>query len=221
MAANEPTVGNDVKETGRVESFSDGVFSVAITLLILNIVSPTHLLTDSDLLRYLGSQWPAYLAYITSFATIGVMWINHHRLFTHIKLIDVNLMGLNLLLMLIIVAIPFPTGLMAQYLLRTDQHVAAILYNGMNVVLALCFNLLWRYATHENRLLGNKIDTKEVQAIHDQYRFGPLFYLVTMLIAFISAPVSIALDLLLAIFFALPGNRVQSLFRIKQSSKHV
>jgi len=108
---------------------------------------------------------------------------------------------------------------MAEYLVRTDQHVAAIIYNVMYVALALCFNPLWRYSAHENRLLGNKIEEKEVQAIHNQYRFGPLFYVVTTLIAFLSAPASIMLDLLLAVFFALPGSSVQSFLREKKTMK--
>src|SRR5579872_5939855 len=141
----------ELKETGRIEAFSDGVFAVAITLLVLNLQPPKPL--QESLLIWLGQQWPAYLAFMTSFATIGVMWINHHRLFTYITHSDSTLMALNLLLLMLIVIVPFPTALLAEYIAATDpqfawdQHIAALLFNGTYVLLALCFNMLWRYST--------------------------------------------------------------------------
>ena len=99
------------KETARLEAFSDGVFAVAITLLVLNIkipgldLSPSHLPTDAQLWPILLNEWPMLAAYATSFATIGVMWLNHHRLYTHIKRTNTVLMLLNLLLLLVIVFI--------------------------------------------------------------------------------------------------------------------
>ena len=197
----------DEKETGRLEAFSDGVFAVAITLLVLGIQPPPILLLDQALLGKLFDQWPVFLAFIASFATIGIMWINHHRLFTHIKRTDNMLLILNLLLLLVIVFIPFPTALVAQYLVRPGQHVAALIYTGTSVMLAIVFNLIWRYAAHENRLLDEKADRHAIQAITNQYRFGPLLYLITFGIAWLSAPTSIVLCLFLAIFFAIPGRK--------------
>ncbi|MFL5625816.1 MAG: TMEM175 family protein [Ktedonobacteraceae bacterium] len=199
---------DDPKETGRIEAFSDGVFAVAITLLVLNIQVPDPLPPDTGLIGFLfRHQWPYYLAFLTSFATIGIMWINHHRLFTHIKRSDNVMMVLNLLLLLIIVFIPFPTALLAQYILDPFEHQAAAFYSATFVLMALCFNLLWRYAAHDNRLLAKDTDQHAVKAISNQYMFGPLFYLVTFGVAWISGPVSIALNLLLALFFALPGRK--------------
>ena len=201
----------DSKETGRVEAFSDGVFAVAITLLVLNIQPPPlsspKLFADGALRDYLFHQWPMLVAFVTSFATIGVMWLNHHRLFKHIKYADNTLLALNLLLLLIIVFIPYPTALLAQqYATHPEGRDAAILYGGTNVIMAICFYVLWRYASHENRLLSKDADPEEVRAISRQYRFGPLLYLITFALAWLSAPVSVLLDLLLAIFFALPGR---------------
>ena len=203
----------DEKETGRIEAFSDGVFAVAITLLILNIQAPTtpDLLTDSALLDFFHRQWPTLLAFITSFATIGIMWINHHRLFTHIKRTDNNLLVLNLLLLLVIIFIPFPTALLAQqYAMHPDMHYAAILYSCTNVLLAIAFNLLWRYASYKNRLLDPKADFHSVQAITRQYRFGPLLYLFVLAFSWLSASVSVILILLLAVFYALPGRPLRT-----------
>src|SRR5436305_11855146 len=159
------------KETGRLEAFSDGVFAVAITLLVLNIkipgadVSPDHLPDDIHLWQMLLKELPMLAAYATSFATIGVMWLNHHRLYSHIKRTNTVLMLLNLLLLLIIVFIPVPTALVSEYLLRPDLHAAALLYSGTMVVLAVCFNLLWRYGWYYNRLLAKNAYTRAVAAI--------------------------------------------------------
>src|SRR5712691_3411828 len=109
----------DEKETGRLEAFSDGVFAVAITLLVLNIkvpgidLPPSKLPDDTSLWSMLLNEWAMLAAYGTSFATIGVMWLNHHRLFAYIKRTDTGLLLLNLLLLLIIVFIPVPTALVA------------------------------------------------------------------------------------------------------------
>src|SRR5690348_4887127 len=91
-----------LKETGRIEAFSDGIFAVAITLLVLNIQLPSAGLSDYDLGMALLHKWPAYLAFVTSFATIGIMWVNHHRLFNHIKWSNDTLLALNLTLLLLI-----------------------------------------------------------------------------------------------------------------------
>ena len=193
------------KETNRLEAFSDGVFAVAITLLVLNLkILPDKALIDGSFWRELGGQLPALIAFVTSFATIGIMWINHHRLFTYIKRTDTGLMLLNLLLLLVIVFIPYPTALVAQqYALNPEMHDAALLYSGTNVILAICFNLLWRYASYHNRLLGKDADTRAVAAISRQYLGGPILYLIAFGLAFISVAASIIFLLLLALFFAL------------------
>ncbi|MGE5222791.1 MAG: TMEM175 family protein [Omnitrophica WOR_2 bacterium] len=195
-------------ETRRIEAFSDGVFAVAITLLVLGLHVPDKSLTDHDLLLWLLGQWPVYFAFVTSFATIGVMWINHHRMFTHIQRADTTLLSLNLLLLLLIVFVPFPTLLLADYIILPGQHLAALLYSGTYILLAICFNLIWRYATNRNRLMGKKPDMRKIQEITAQYRFGPVFYIFTFLLAWLSAPISLAVNLLVALFFALPGEIV-------------
>ena len=198
------------KETSRVEAFSDGVFAVAITLLVLNIkipgldLPPGNLPKDDQLWILLRNELPMFAAYSTSFATIGVMWLNHHRLYRHIKRIDTSLLLLNILLLLIIVFIPVPTALVAEYLVHLDQHAAALLYSGTMVILAVCFNLLWRYASFHNRLLGKNADILAVRAISKQYWGGPLAYLIAFILALFNTPASLILNFLLALFFALP-----------------
>ena len=200
------------KETGRLEAFSDGVFAVAITLLALNIripgidLPPNKLPGDTDLWHVLGDEWPVLAAYVTSFATIGIMWLNHHRLFTHIKGMNTGLVLLNLLLLLFIVFVPVPTALLAEYVDRDVQHAAAIVYSGTLFLTACCFNLLWRYASYHNRLLGKDADARAVAAISKQYLFGPLVYLITFALAWISTPATIIVSFALALFFAVPGR---------------
>ena len=136
------------KETGRVEAFSDGVFAIAITLLILEIRPPEDATGAGDLLTKLTKDLlPSYLAYLTGFATIGVMWINHHRMFTHVRRVDQGLLFYNTLLLLVISFVPFPTAVIAKYLASDHAgtaNVAAMLYSGMGIVIAIVFNLLWR-----------------------------------------------------------------------------
>src|SRR6266705_5429506 len=203
------------KETGRLEAFSDGVFAVAITLLVLNIkILPDDVLNNGNFWGKsgLGGQLPALIAFVTSFFTIGIMWINHHRLFTHIKRSDTGLMLFNLLLLLVIVFIPYPTALVAQqYDLNPAMHDAALLYSGTNVILAICFYLLWRYASYHNRLLGKDADTRAVAAISGQYLFGPLLYLFTFALSWINTPACIIANFALALFFAVPGRPQRSL----------
>jgi uncharacterized membrane protein len=138
-------------------------------------------------------------------------WINHHRLFTHIRRTDNTLLVLNLLLLLLIVFVPFPTALLTEHATDPGQHLAAAVYSGTFVITAICFNALWRYAAYKNRLLGKNADPHAVRAISNQYLFGPVLYAVAFGLAWISAPASIALNLLLAVFFALPGRRPRSL----------
>jgi len=211
------------KETGRIEAFSDGIFAVAITLLVLNIQVPHGpngaILAESALGPALLSQWPVYLAFLTSFATIGIMWLNHHRLFNYIKSSNSSLIGLNLLLLLFIVLTPFPTALLADYLqieAPPGLHIPTILYSGFFVLLAISFNLLWRYAAAHNRLLDKKADPEQVRAITRQYSVGPLLYLIAFGLAFLYPPLSIIWNLLLAIFFALPGEVILRLLALRR-----
>lgn len=193
---------NDEKETGRIEAFSDGVFAVAITLLVLDL----HVDDIGSLREQLLRLGPQYLAFVTSFATIGIMWINHHRLFTHIKRTDTILQLLNLLLLLVIVFIPFPTSLLAKHLNSPEELTAAIFFNGTYAVLAICFNVFWRYASYKNRLLGKNVNEQGVRAISRQYLFGPLLYLIVFGLAWVNVAFSLICQLVLAIFFAFPGH---------------
>jgi uncharacterized membrane protein len=193
-------------ETSRIEAFSDGVFAIAITLLVLELKVPDtrHGSLGLSLLR----SWPSYLSFLMSFMFIGVMWINHHRLFTYIRLSTDGLMILNLLLLLGVTSVPFPTAILAASLGGPDQLTAAIVYNAAYVVIALLFNLLWRYAV-KNRILDESGEAAAT-AVSRQYSLGPLMYLVCMALAWVSVPASIGANLALAIFFLIPPHLLRS-----------
>src|SRR5215813_4514606 len=131
-------------ETTRIEAFSDGMFAIAITLLILEVKVPAA--EQGHLAEALLRQWPSYLAFCLSFFYIGIMWMNHHRMFTHIKRSNDTLLVLNLLLLLGVTAVPFPTAVLASRLGTSDQRAAAVFYNAVFLVIAFFFNILWRYA---------------------------------------------------------------------------
>ena len=198
----------DEKETGRLEAFSDGVFGIAITLLVLDIRVPraADLIGRSSLGDALLQQWPTYAAYVLSFVTVLIMWTNHHKLFRLIRRSDHTFLVINGLLLMFITLVPFPTALLAEHLGQPGARMAAAVYSGTCVFIAVLYNVLWRYAAHHGRLLARGHDREAAAAITRQYRFGPLMYLAAFVLAFVNASASVGLCALLAAFFALPGT---------------
>jgi uncharacterized membrane protein len=190
------------KETARVEAFSDGVFAIAITLLVLELKAPRG--EAVPLLDGLRAQWPAYVSFLVSFLSIGIMWLNHHRLFTIIRKVDHGLLLLNLVLLLFITIVPFPTAILAEHYRGHDGSLAALLYSVHGFNIALAYTLLWRHASRDHKLLTADADLELVARIDKQYRFGPALYLIGVGLSFFSVTASVALNLALALFFALP-----------------
>jgi uncharacterized membrane protein len=198
----------DERETTRLEAFSDGVIAIAITLLILEIRVPeVEHASPQELWSALRDLWPNYLGYVISFATIGIMWANHHIIFRYIVRTDHYLILTNLLFLFFVAAIPFPTALMADALGHPAGSVGVIVYSGWFLLTALSYNLLWRYASRQNRLIDPAADPAAVQAITARFRLGPPSYAVAFVLAFISPPLSLAVLLGLALLYVLPyGN---------------
>ena len=192
-------------ETTRLEAFSDGVFAIAITLLVLEIRVPES--EDISLGPAVLHLWPSFLAFATSFFEIGVMWINHHRLFTMIGRTDQRLLIWNTLLLFGIAFVPFPTALIARHLHADDAWVGALVYNATLLYISIPFNLLWRHASRDRRLIGAGVDQSAVDAITGQYRFGPLMYLGLLLALSWSGVLTLATHLAVAIYFLIPPRR--------------
>src|SRR5512143_660834 len=144
------------RETGRIEAFSDGVFAIAITLLVLGIKVPKA--AEPGVGGGLGSAliqlWPHYLAFVTSFFTVLGMWVNHHRIFTFVRRSDHFFLYWNGLLLLLVTFMPFPTTVLAEYFLHPDAGIAGTVFAGTLVAVALAFKGLWGYASKNGRLLA-------------------------------------------------------------------
>lgn len=192
--------------TGRIEQFSDGVFAIAITLLVLQIKVPSHAAVEQrGLTHLLATLWPSYLSIITSFITILMIWVKHHKMFTLIQRSDYAFLYWNGLLLFFITFLPFPTGLLAEYLLHPEAKVAANLYTGTVLAISLSFKGLWWHATKNKRLLAKHAAsavTIEAKQITHLDRYGPLLYLVAFGVSFLAQGTSIAICLFLALFFA-------------------
>ena len=192
-------------ETSRIEAFSDGVFAIAITLLILDVHVPT--IAQGSLSAALVRQWPTYVAYLISFAFIGIMWVNHHRLFNHIRRSDNGLMFLNLLLLLGVSVVPFPTALLAAHYYSGGRTIAAAVFNGTYVVIAVFFNVLWHHVVRGGLLDASTQES--AAAISRQYSIGPISYLICFGLTWISVPASLVINIALAVFFAIPPKLLQ------------
>lgn len=192
----------DRRDTDRVEAFSDGVYAIAITLLILEVRLQGEPESDAALGRALVEAWPTFLAYLTSFVMIGVMWINHHRIFALIGRTDATLLVLNLLLLLGTSFIPFPTALFAEHLGHGGERAAALLLGGTFLFVAVAYNVLWRYASHDRRLIAEEVPDDVAEAQTQQYRFGPLIYLVLMGVGWLSPLAYLLVTFALAVYFA-------------------
>ncbi len=189
-----------MNESGRVEAFSDGVFAIAITLLILEIKVPPH--AGDQLWNALGTQWPSYFAYVVSFLVIGIMWVNHHTVFSYIARVDRTLLFLNLLLLMGVAALPWPTALLADYLREGDaSHQAAVVYSCFMVYHALVFQALWWHLTKTGHLFDRRVDRTAARATRLRFALGSAVYPLTVLLALLSAPLTLAVHGALAVYY--------------------
>ena len=162
--AVETAIVDDRWDTGRTEAFSDGVLAIAITLLVLDLNVPPG--EFDDLWRGIVGEWPAYLAYASSFLTIGAIWLRHHGIFGRLAYVDRRLMTLNLLLLMAVSFLPFPTRLVAEAIQNEDAERAAVVFYGTNLlVISLLIGALWATAARDRALLRPEIDEAEIDAI--------------------------------------------------------
>jgi len=187
-------------QTSRVEAFSDGVFAIAITLLILSVGIDRA--PHGDLGTYLVDLWPAYLAYAVSFLTIGIMWVNHHLLFDNFASVDRPMLLLNIGLLMLIAFVPFPTRIAAEFARsEVDRRNAALLYGLTMTMTAILFFALWMYGSH--RLLRADADPRVVSGITRSYLPGAPLYFTATLLAFVSSIASLIMFAAIALFYAL------------------
>jgi uncharacterized membrane protein len=191
--------------TNRMESFSDGVIAVAITLLVLDITVPIAR-PGVSLAHQLAQHWPNYAAYVTSFVTIGIIWINHHAMISRLREADHLILILNNFLLLTIGILPFATALMAAYLRRPQgQHFAAAVYGGAFLVMAIAFSVLNRHILlRKSHLLVEELPESRRRAILRRSVAGVFPYVLAVALAPLSAYLTLGIAAALAVFYALP-----------------
>jgi len=190
-------------ETGRLEAFADGVFAIAATLLIIDVsvTAPGGALGHAVL-----HAWPAYAAYAVSFLTIGIMWVNHHACIRVIAVADTTFLTLNLLLLMCIAFVPFPTNLIAAHIRDSGLRAAALTYGVTLTTTAVCFGSFWFYAARGRRLIAPDADPRLVSGISRSYLPGSLIYGTATLVALWNAQVSVALFAAIALFYLLESS---------------
>jgi uncharacterized membrane protein len=192
--------------TSRLETFADGVFAIAATLLILNVDAQIgeH---SSALGHRLLEIWPSYIAYAVSFVTIGIIWSNHHTVMGQLGRVDRTFLMLNVLLLLCVAFVPFPTRLIAEHLRdRHDLEAAALAYGATMTVMSVTYFTLWIYASRGGRLLHTDADPRVVSGITRSYLPGTPVYLAATLIAFVSPLASVIMFAAIALFYVIESS---------------
>ncbi len=188
--------------TSRLEAFSDGVFAIAITLLVLEIRVPedTH-----ELPHQLAELWPSYLGYLISFLLIGLIWANHHVMFENITSADRPLMFFNMLLLANVAFLPFVAAVLAAAFREGEgERTAVILYGATLVVGGIFFNAIWEYARHGHRLLGSGITPDQARSISRRFLLGPTLYGVGTVVGALVPVLGVVVFAALILFYWLP-----------------
>jgi uncharacterized membrane protein len=187
-----------VEGTTRLEAFSDGIFAIAATLLVLEIgVSSTSANLEHDLLQL----WPSYLAYVTSFVTIGIIWINHHHTVSLFGRVDRTMLFLNNLLLLTVAFMPFPTKLVGDYLHKPGEKAAVLAYSATLVLMAVAHQIWWQYARRGRRLIAEQASEAELRSVDLAYGPGVPLYAFAFGIAFASPLASVFFTFAIAAFY--------------------
>jgi uncharacterized membrane protein len=187
----------------RLESFSDGVLAIVITLLAFEL-APPEVDQGQTLANALWEQWPSYLAYLLAFAQIGVIWLNHHRLFDQVRVVDGRLLLLNLNLLMWITLIPFPTALVAEHLRGGGEatRTAVAVFSGTLFVTAIGFTALYAWITHDDRLVHSLPPRRTVVAARVRFGMGLAAYGLAVGVAFVAPYAALAIHAVTAGYYA-------------------
>jgi uncharacterized membrane protein len=206
MAGEVPKLA-EMPSPARMEAFSDGVFSIIITLLVLDVRVPRlAALGGQSLSTALLHQWPTYVAFMLSFLQVGVVWANHHTMFHYIHRTDHRLLSYNLLLLLCVAVLPFTTAVLSEYVRSSppQQRLAAQIYSGALMAVGIAFNVVWQHALN-NGLVHPHADRHRLYALRRHWLLVPVLYAVAFALAFVNVYVSVAMYALLLFYYALPG----------------
>jgi uncharacterized membrane protein len=202
---NAPEETGSATDTGRLETFADGVIAIAITLLILEVKVPS--VGGAALGHALTHQWPSYAGYLVSFLTIGVIWVNHHHMFKLIERTNHAFLMMNVVFLMTIAFLPWPTALVASNIRDPIARRPATLVYGLTMVaIAIMFNVVWRYASGRGRLLHPSVTLKAIEQSRRGYMVGPIVYSIATLLAFADPFISLGIFVALAVYWLLPGS---------------
>lgn len=178
----------------RLEAFSDGVFAIAVTLLVIEIHAP-EVEEGESLAAALREQWPSYAGYLVSFLVIGLMWLNHHRIFDQVLQVDGPLLLLNLNLLLWIALIPFPTAVMAQYVREGGEQATTsmALYGGVVLAAGASVGALFLWISHDARIVGRLPPRQVVRRARIRFTISLAFYMVAFGMSWVSPILALAL----------------------------
>jgi uncharacterized membrane protein len=201
---DSPTDFSGGLTTNRLEAFSDGVFAIAITILVLTIAAPTTAEVHSadELLIKISELWPKLLSYIISFVVVGIYWVAHSATFHYIRRTNRPLFWLNLVYLMSVSFIPFPTALLGSFY---QYQPAVVLYAATQVVTGTLFQVMVWYATYNN-LIAGKLDVGFMRRATFRNLMGPVLYLLAILVSFVSLPVSLLFFVIVPILYILPGK---------------
>jgi len=193
--------------TSRLEAFSDGVFAIAITLLVLELAVPAA--SADHLIRALAAEWPSYLAYVVSFASIGAIWLQHTLITEYLDRADEAFVRLNLLLLLVVSFLPFPTKVLAEYINETGPERVAVTFYGIVLMLsAILISVMWRYGVRK-RLVRVDANDEEIRLLTKRLTPGLAIYLVVIGLGLFLPTIAVFGYLAIAIFFLVPVRRLR------------
>jgi uncharacterized membrane protein len=188
----------------RINGLSDGVFAIVITLLVLELKVPE---LKADVVREylphtLKEMLPTIISHSISFIVLGIYWVGHHNMFMHIKRHDRVLLWLNIIFLMFVASMPFPTGLVVRY---GQERIAIIIYAATLIAAGLMLDLIWLYATRERRLVSPDLTDEFVNFVHRRVLLAPAVYLVAIGISFASVFLAQLLFILTALMYIFPN----------------
>ena len=204
QSPSPPDAATGLFKPARLEAFSDGVFAIAITLLVLDLAVPAKdELRHGSLAATLGHEWPSFFAYLVSFLVIGIIWVNHHAMLTLSRQVDRVVLFANLFLLLTVSTIPWPTRLMADYLTSGggNSHTAAAIYSAIMMLMGLAFTLLFLAITRDAALTHRPIDATTIRVTMRRFGIGGVVYLALVGFSFVNAVATLAVHAALAVYY--------------------
>jgi uncharacterized membrane protein len=200
-------------ETARIEAFSDGVFSISITLLVLELIQFLHIKDNERLLSFLSHNWHPFIAFVIGFVTILICWINHHHAFTYINRTDSSFMWVNGFLLFMITLTPFPTAILAEFL-KTEGRIALSIYGFNYFLISIAAYGICVYAQRKGLVQAQSRDFFSCVTL--TYKYGVFYTFIACIVCFFSIVVALSLYFILFSVFAFPKEFASRLFKIRK-----